>query len=134
MNNNFTDEFKSAIREAGLTPPEVVKPRKCCRFPTNGDPRDDAGWCLLFADLQGGVFGDFRTGLYGHWQAKRNKPFTPAERDAFRQRCEQARKERDAEQQARYEAAALKAAEILSCCNRRSVDASLRRQEACSVR
>ena len=54
MNNNFTDEFKSAIREAGLTPPEVVKPRKCCRFPTNGDPRDDAGWCLLFADLQGG--------------------------------------------------------------------------------
>jgi phage/plasmid primase-like uncharacterized protein len=98
------EEFRAAMRQAGLTPPEDIVPGKWCRFPTNGDrDGETAGSCKLFADCQGGVFGDFRTGLKESWQARREKPSTPAERAAFRQRCEDAHRERDADGAARRE-------------------------------
>jgi putative DNA primase/helicase len=86
--NSAPDRFIGAIRAAGLNPPEVIEPGKLHRFSTNGKSSDDAGWCKLFEDLRGGVFGDFRSGLSETWQAQREKPFTPAERETFRQRCE----------------------------------------------
>jgi phage/plasmid primase-like uncharacterized protein len=110
---NF-EEFRSAIRSAGLNPPEVIEPGRLYRFSTNGRSSDDAGWCKLFGDCQGGVFGDFRSGMYETWQAQREKPFTSAEREAFRQRCEQERLAREAEKQTQHQAAAAKAAEILA--------------------
>lgn len=105
--------FREAIRGAGLeTPPEVIEPGKLHRFPTNGRAGDDAGWCKLFPDCEGGVFGDFRSGLSETWQARREKPFTSVEREAFRQRCEAERRERDAET-ARERAQAVKWARAL---------------------
>ena len=89
--------FREAIHLSGLTPPEVIEPGKLHRFPTNGRAGDDAGWCKLFPDCEGGVFGDFRSGVSETWQAKREKPFTSAERKAFRQRCEAERRAREAE-------------------------------------
>jgi putative DNA primase/helicase len=91
------EEFKGAMRAHGLNPPEIIEPGKLNRFPTNGRASDDAGWCKLFPEGQGGVFGDFRSGLHETWQARREKPFTPAERTAFRQRCEAERRAREAE-------------------------------------
>lgn len=104
--------FNEKIRADGLTPPDPIDPGKLYRFSTNDDPRDDAGWCRLFPDGLGGVYGDWRTGLQGHWQAEREKPYTPEEREIFRQRCEQERREREVEQRRRHEAAALKAMQI----------------------
>jgi putative DNA primase/helicase len=86
------EEFKGAMRANGLNPPEIIEPGKLHRFATNGKRHDDAGWCKLFADGVGGVFGDFRSGLSETWQAQREKSFTPAEREAFRQRCEAERR------------------------------------------
>ena len=105
-------EFKGAIRAHGLNPPEIIEPGKLHRFPTNGRASDDAGWCKLFPDCVGGVFGDFRSGLSETWQAQREKPFTSAEREAFRQRCEVERRAREAEDSRRHAEAREKAAEI----------------------
>ena len=77
------EQFRDAIREAGLEPPDLIEPGKLHRFSTNGKARDDAGWCKLFADLCGGVFGDHRSGLSALWQARRDKPYPAAEREAF---------------------------------------------------
>ncbi len=105
-------QFREVIRSAGLIPPDMIEPDKLHRFSTNGKRTDDAGWCRMFPDLAGGVYGDHRTGLYGVWQAKRGKPFTPAEHDAFRQRCDQERKEREAAKARERADAARKAAAI----------------------
>jgi putative DNA primase/helicase len=107
------EEFKGAMRAHGLNPPEIIEPGRIQRFSTNGKRSDDAGWCELFEDLRGGVFGDFRSGLSETWQAQREKPFTSAEREAFRQRCEVERRAREAEEARRHAEAREKAAEIL---------------------
>jgi len=96
------EQFKDTIQAAGLTPPERIEPGKLHRFSANGQARDDAGWCKLFPDGEGGVFGDFRSGLSETWQAHRERPFAPVEREAFRRHCENARLEREAEQARRH--------------------------------
>jgi phage/plasmid primase-like uncharacterized protein len=110
--NDAIEQFRSAIRSAGLKPPEVIEPGKLHRFPTNGERSDDAGWCKLFPDCEGGVFGDFRSGLSETWQAQREKPFTSAEREAFRQHCEVERRARETEKARRHAEAARSAASI----------------------
>jgi hypothetical protein len=107
--NDAIEQFRSAIRSAGLKPPEVIEPGKLHRFPTNGKRSDDAGWCKLFPDCEGGVFGDFRSGLSETWQAQREKRFSPPEREAFRQRCEAERRAREAEITRRHAEGAVKA-------------------------
>lgn len=96
------EQFKGAMRAHDLNPPEVIEPGKLHRFSANGRARDDAGWCKLFADCEGGVFGDFRSGLSETWQARRERSFTPAEREDSRRRCEAERQEREAEQARRH--------------------------------
>ncbi len=107
----MTASFQDAIRAAGYEPPDVIEAGRMVRFATNGKRGDEAGWCKLFADGEGGVFGDWRSGDQQVWQAKRNRPFTQAEREAFRKHCEQERREREAAKaRERAEAAAMAAA------------------------
>lgn len=112
---NTVESFKTAILATGLQPPDIIQPGKFHRFPGMDKKRgDDAGWCKLFDDGRGGVFGDFSTGLDEHWQAETERTYSPEERQAFRQRCEAERKALDAEQLQQHEATAAKAAEILA--------------------
>ncbi len=109
------ESFKTAMQSAGLSPPDTIQPGKFQRFPGLGKKQDnDGGWCKLFDDLRGGVFGDFSTGLDEHWQAENERVYTTEERKAFKQRIEAERKARDAEQSQQHTAAASKAAEILA--------------------
>jgi putative DNA primase/helicase len=109
------EQFRDAIRAAGLNPPDVIHTDgKFHRFATNGKPKDDAGWYVLFEDVSGGVFGDFRTDLRETWQAERVKSLSSAEREAFKQRCEREHQKREAEQRRRHDTATKKAAIILS--------------------
>ena len=108
-----SNNSKAPCAPTDLNPPEIIEPGKLHRFPTNGKRHDDAGWCKLFPDGQGGVFGNFRSGLSETWQVKREKPFTSAEREAFRQRCEAERRAREAEEAHRHAEAREKAAAIL---------------------
>jgi len=105
--------FHDAIRAAGLTPPDVIEPGRFYRF--NGDGKrngNTAGWCKLFADGEGGIFGDWSSGLSRQWQASRAEPITHAERDAWRKRIEEARREAEAEREQQQAEAANTAASI----------------------
>lgn len=111
--NDAISQFRDAMRVAGLKPPDVIEPGKLLRFPGDGKPNGNtAGWCKLFNDGQGGCFGDWSSGFSENWQAKREKPFSPAERATFMRRVEEARKHAEAERQQQYTDAAAKAALI----------------------
>jgi putative DNA primase/helicase len=76
---NAVESFKAVIQSHGLQPPNTIKPGKMHRFPGLDKKRgDDAGWCKLFDDLRGGVFGDFSTSLDEHWQAEKEHAYTDA--------------------------------------------------------
>jgi len=111
--NDALSQFKDAIRDAGMEPPETIEPGKFHRFPgvdkSNGNT---AGWCTLFEDGLGGCFGDWSSGLSETWQAKRNTPFSRAERVAFARRIEAAKQPVEAERNARWADAAKRAAMI----------------------
>jgi len=110
-----TSNFRDAICAAGLEPPDILEPGKVHRFPGAGKrPRNRAGWCLLFDDGMGGCFGDWSTGLSETWQKKRDKPNFRAERATFALRVEAAKKQAEAERDARQANAAKRATTIWS--------------------
>ncbi|MCG7867615.1 MAG: toprim domain-containing protein [Candidatus Thiodiazotropha taylori] len=105
--------FRDTIRAAGLEPPEAIQPGRLYRFPGIGKrPSNRAGWCLLFDDGLGGCFGDWSTGLTETWQIKRDKPYTKAECANAARRVEQAKKQVEAERNARQADASKRAAAI----------------------
>ena len=111
--NDSLSQFREAIRAAGLEPPDTIEPGKLHRFPGYGKrPSNQAGWCLLFNDGLGGCFGDWSSGIEETWQAKRNRHYSRAERDAFARRVIEARKQAEAERRARQASAAKRAAAI----------------------
>jgi putative DNA primase/helicase len=102
--------FRDAIRVVGLEPPDGIEPGKLHRFPGNGKrPSNRAGWCLLFDDGLGGCFGDWSTGFYETWQAKRDKPYSRTERAAFARRVKEAKRQAETEGYARQVDAAKRA-------------------------
>ena len=106
-------QFKEAMRKAGLVPPDTIEPGKFHRFSTNREQADNAGWCKLFSDGRGGMFGDHRSGLSETWQAEDERPNTPAESEAERGRYEQEQFERDAKRDAEQKDAKKRAASRL---------------------
>jgi putative DNA primase/helicase len=113
--NNSIDQFREAMLNAGLAPPAIITPGMLHRFPGKGKGKDNkAGWYVLFDDLKGGVFGDYSTGLYTKWKAEGWEKLSFEEQEAFYQRCESERRQRDIEQQQRHKETAMKAKEILN--------------------
>lgn len=115
---NAIESFKTRIRSHGLQPPKKIVPGQFHRFPgldkgwSNG-----AGWCKLFEDLHGGVFGDFSTGLDEHWQADSERAYSAEEKRLFKQRLDAERRQREADLAKQYEAAARKCTDILEVAN-----------------
>ncbi|MBV5316899.1 MAG: hypothetical protein JZU50_03735, partial [Desulfobulbaceae bacterium] len=108
--NKKIDAFRLAMRSAGLEPPEHIKPGKFYRFPGVGKHNGNkAGWCQLFPDGMGGIFGDHSNGLSESWQAERERPITDAERVAFRRQVEESHKQAEQQRRTEQEAAVLKA-------------------------
>ena len=61
----FLDTVRAQLGYA----PETVVAGVLHRFPTSVKRSDDAGWCRLFDDLRGGVFGCHRQGISQTWRA-----------------------------------------------------------------
>ena len=100
-------QFRDAIRAAGLTPPDVIEPGRFHRFPGEGKRNGNtAGWCKLFGDERGGIFGDHSTGITETWHAKRTHPMTAAEREALSREVEEAKAQARAQREAEYANAA----------------------------
>ncbi len=68
--------FREAILAVLGHAPDVIEPGRLHRFPTSDKRGDNAGWCRLFADLHGGVFGCYRAGVSEVWQAERERAST----------------------------------------------------------
>lgn len=112
-----TQEFRQTLQAAGLTPPDMLIPGKLHRCPSNDRHSDKAGWCKLFDDGMGGVYGDHRNSTSETWQFRQADRMSEADREAFRQQVEQARRERDAEQARIHREAAKKAVELWNKAN-----------------
>ncbi|MDP2601782.1 MAG: DUF3631 domain-containing protein [Deltaproteobacteria bacterium] len=108
------EQFRDAIRSAGLEPPDVIEADgKLHRFPSNGKRGDDAGWYVLHADgIPAGAFGDWRTGVSETWRADVGRTLTPQEEAAHRAKVEAMRRQREAEENRRRAKAEEKAAAI----------------------
>jgi putative DNA primase/helicase len=86
-----------------MSPPDVIHPGKLYRFPGVGKRNGNtAGWCRLFDDGLGGVFGDWSSGMSEYWQAKRDKPILQSERVAFMRHAEKIRKRVEVLRQQQY--------------------------------
>ena len=64
--------FRKAILAALGYAPEVIEPGRFHRFATSDRRADVAGWCKLFDDMRGGVFGCYRQGISDTWQVGGN--------------------------------------------------------------
>lgn len=107
MESSPTHQFKQAITAAGLSPPDHIEAGILYRFPGAGKgPGNRAGWCKLFDDGRGGVYGDWSTGLSETWQTARDKPLTEEERAEFKRQAAAARRQAQAEREASQHQAA----------------------------
>lgn len=108
------EEFKDAIRAAGLVPPDTITTGKIIHFAGLNKPKTNkAARCLLFEDGRGGWFMDYSTGLYEVWQAERATPYTKEERKAFAEQCERDRAARERDRVEAQAKAARKARRFL---------------------
>ena len=82
------------------------------RFHVPGDRAGSQnGWYVLFADgIASGCFGSWKAGTAHTWNSR--EPANPVEAEQVRQRIEQARRQREAEQHQRQQAAAEYAAKL----------------------
>jgi phage/plasmid primase-like uncharacterized protein len=105
--DNVVEQFRLAIREAGLKPPDDIEPDGQLRhFSTNGSATDKGGWCVLFdGDVPAGAFGDFRSGVDEKWRGAIGRRLTSQEKAEQKRRFQEARRRRDAKEAERRKAA-----------------------------
>ena len=94
------EQFRAAIHNAGLTPPDVVEADgKLHRFASTGRRSDTAGWYVLHGDgIPAGAFGDWRAGLSETWRADIGRKLTLQEEAGHRARMDAVRRQRETEE------------------------------------
>ncbi len=107
------EQFRAAIAEAGITPPErIIADGALHRYATNGT-RDDAGWYVLHVDgIAAGAYGCWRAGVSDTWCARPEQQLTPAEREAYRRRMREIAAVRETERKRQRAEARERAAQI----------------------
>src|SRR5207237_321048 len=91
--NGYNVTFSDFIRSLGFEPPSRIEPGRWLPFSTNGKPGDTAGRAKLFPDGEGGIVHDWRSGESWAWQAQREGPRSAVEVQAWREKCERAKRE-----------------------------------------
>jgi putative DNA primase/helicase len=89
MNADYQEQFRDAIRAAGMTPPDEIElDGELHRFASNGKRNDSAGYYVFHGDgIPAGVFGDWRSGMREKWHADIGRALSPAEAAEVRQRA-----------------------------------------------
>jgi phage/plasmid primase-like uncharacterized protein len=108
--------FREAILNVLNHAPEVIEPDKFVRFATSERRGDDAGWCKLFADLRGGVFGCNRASIGETWQAERDRPMTREQRAELARQVAEATAERVRVQREQWAENATRIARLRAQC------------------
>ena len=94
--------FKLAILAALGKAPEVIEPDRLQRFATSDKRGDSAGWCKLFADLRGGVYGCNRAGMSEKWRADHDQPMTRQQRAELVRQLTHATAEREVQRRQKW--------------------------------
>ncbi len=111
MSYDAITKFRTAMLDAGLTPPEVIEADgQLHRFHQEGDKAGSRnGYYVLHPDGRpAGMFGNWKTGLRSTWAAD-GKRMSDAERETFAKLIEAARLKAQAERRAEHEARAIEA-------------------------
>ena len=111
-------DFRAAIMNELGAAPEAIEPGKLQRFATRDRRGDDAGFCKLFDDQRGGVYGCNRQfpGQVFTWSAIDRDRMTPAERATMGRQIEHARRDRETAQRAQWQANAGRLAKLWGQC------------------
>ena len=94
----YVEEFKHAMRAAGLVPPaQIIADNTLHRFNVADDrARSANGWYVLHVDkLAAGAFGCWKRGISGTWSAKKLQKITPAEKTAYTTKIEAMKQQRE---------------------------------------
>lgn len=107
----FSETLAQAFAQTPISFPGDVEPGHFKRFSPNGKKGDSAGWLRVFPDGDGAVFGNWRDGDSSYtWQRKRDgQNMSDVDLAALRKKAEAARIQAQAERQADYNKAAIKA-------------------------
>jgi phage/plasmid primase-like uncharacterized protein len=108
--------FRAAILAALGHAPEVIEPGRWVRFPTIDRRTDSAGWCKLFEDQRGGVFGCHRQGIVETWTGTDSATMTRQQRAALARQVLTATVEREAKQRLHWAENAQRIAQVWSQC------------------
>jgi putative DNA primase/helicase len=111
-----SSEFRAAIFAALGYSPEVIEPGPFRRFGTSDRRGDSAGWCKLFDDMRGGVFGCYRQGISETWSAFDRRTMTTEQRIAHAQQVMAATAERAIVQRQRWAVNEKRIAEVWARC------------------
>ena len=112
----MSDAFRDAVIAATGGDPGTIDPGRWVRFSTSGKRGDTAGWCKLFDDGRGGVYGCHRQSVSASWFAADRSKMTRAERAAHARAVEQAMREREAALRAERAENAKRIAALWSQC------------------
>jgi len=92
------EAFQAAILATLGHAPDVIEPGRFCRFATSDRRGDTSGWCKLFDDLRGGVFGCYRLGIGETWSAADRATMNREQRAELARQVMAASVEREAQQ------------------------------------
>lgn len=110
------DNFRAAILATFGYAPDVIEPGRMHRFATIDKRGDTAGWCKLFDDLRGGVFGCHRQGISDVWSEADRKAMPLSQRAELARQVMVATAERETEQRKQWAVNARRNAELWAHC------------------
>lgn len=113
---NAPESFRTAILTTLGHAPELIEPGRFHRFATSGRRGDSAGWCKLFDDLRGGVFGCYRQGVSETWSATDRATMTREQRAELARQVMTATAEREAHQRQQWAENARRIAQVWAQC------------------
>ncbi len=96
------EAFRLAIVAVLGHAPGVIEPGRFHRFATSDRRADDAGWCKLFDDMRGGVFGCYRQGISEAWSAADRATMTREQRGELARQVLAATAERESQQRQQW--------------------------------
>jgi hypothetical protein len=108
--------FRAAILVVLGHAPEVIEPGRWVRFPTIDRRTDSAGWCKLFEDQRGGVFGCHRQGITETWTGTDQATMTREQRATLARQVCVAKVEREALQRLHWTENAQRIANVWDQC------------------
>lgn len=109
-------DFRAAILSALGYAPDAIEPGRLHRFATSERRGDTSGWCKLFDDRRGGVFGCYRLALAESWTAADRHTMTHEQRAELARQVLAATAERREQQRRQWADNAQRIAQVWAEC------------------